>query len=92
GVNMRAVYIQQTLGRGEKRKSQWIRIGQVCFLCAHYIQELKGLREVKTGEMNPNKLCPKGWAWLIGDCDFTPDEGDCNDCEEPLAPIMKEAR
>ena len=29
-------------------------------------------------------LCPKGWAWLVGDCD----EGvDCDDCRLAYAPI-----
>ena len=31
-------------------------------------------------------LCPKGWAWCVGDCDFGQ---DCDNCEEPLAPIMQ---
>lgn len=29
-------------------------------------------------------LCPKGWAWMVGDCDFG---GDCDNCQEPDAPI-----
>lgn len=36
--------------------------------------------------MDPNKLCPKGWAWLIGNCGFISGGGDCDDCGEPLAP------
>ena len=31
-------------------------------------------------------LCPKGWAWLVGDCDFS---GDCEHCDEPMAPIKE---
>lgn len=38
--------------------------------------------------LHVNDLCPRGWAWVIGDCCCAPDEGDCNDCKEPLAPIM----
>ena len=33
-------------------------------------------------------LCPKGWAWLVGDCDFAPDWGGCEYCQEALAPIL----
>jgi len=36
-----------------------------------------------------NKLCPQGWAWLIGDCDFGQ---NCGECEEGEAPIYREAR
>ena len=32
-------------------------------------------------------LCPKGWAWCVEDCDFVQ---NCEECEEPLAPIKKE--
>ena len=42
------------------------------------------MREAE-GEMDPNKLCPKGWAWLIGSCDFGQ---DCLRCTEVLAPIL----
>ena len=34
-------------------------------------------------------LCPKGWAWLVGDCDFS---GDCEHCDEPMAPIKEAER
>jgi len=34
-----------------------------------------------------NKLCPQGWAWLIGDCD----QGqNCGICKMPEAPSLKE--
>ena len=36
-----------------------------------------------------NKLCPQGWAWLIGDCDFGQ---NCGDCQEPEAPIYANRR
>ena len=29
-------------------------------------------------------LCPKGYAWLVGDCAF---DGDCNNCQVLDAPI-----
>lgn len=29
-------------------------------------------------------LCPKGYAWMVGDCDFG---GFCDSCQEPDAPI-----
>ncbi len=58
-------------------------IGPVCWANMNRKKYLKPL--------NVNDLCPRGWAWVIGDCNCAPDEGDCNDCAEPLAPIMKEA-
>jgi len=58
-------------------------IGPTCWAALKRKEYLKPL--------NVNDLCPRGWAWLIGDCSCAPDEGDCNDCAEPLAPIMKEA-
>jgi len=36
-----------------------------------------------------NKLCPQGWAWLIGDCDFGQ---NCGECKEEEAPIYAEQR
>ena len=36
-----------------------------------------------------NKLCPQGWAWLIGDCDFGQ---NCGQCNEPEAPIYAKTR
>ena len=36
--------------------------------------------------MNTNKLCPKGWAWCVGDCDFGQ---DCDHCTREKAPMMK---
>ena len=33
-------------------------------------------------------LCPKGYAWLVGDCDF---DGDCNNCQVPDAPIKSDS-
>lgn len=34
-----------------------------------------------------NELCPKGWAWLILDCDFN--EYGCLACKEENAPGVK---
>jgi len=34
-------------------------------------------------------LCPKGYAWLVGDCDF---DGDCNNCQVPDAPIKSDTK
>lgn len=31
-----------------------------------------------------NKLCPQGWAWLIGDCDFGQNCGSCKENEAPI--------
>ena len=36
-----------------------------------------------------DRLCPKGWAWMVFDCDFMPDELDCSHCVEPLSPMME---
>ena len=36
-----------------------------------------------------NKLCPQGWAWLIGDCDFGQ---NCGECKEKEAPIYAKTR
>jgi len=65
------------------RKEPWVERGRgpTCWAKQNRKEYLKPL--------NVNDLCPRGWAWLIGDCNFAPDEGDCNDCTEPLAPIMK---
>jgi len=54
-------------------------------------KELVNMGQDTESQMDPNELCPKGWAWCIGDCDFRPDNGNCDDCGESLAPCMKEA-
>ena len=36
-----------------------------------------------------NKLCPQGWAWLIGDCGFGQ---NCGSCHEEEAPIYAKTR
>jgi len=33
------------------------------------------------------KLCPKGWAWCIEDCDHR--EEGCDSCPVPLSPIKR---
>jgi len=34
-------------------------------------------------------LCPKEYAWLVGDCDF---DGDCDNCQVPDAPIKSDSK
>ena len=36
-----------------------------------------------------NKLCPQGWAWLIGDCDHSE---SCASCDIEESPGLKERR
>jgi len=47
------------------------------------------IRYLPTFSNASNKLCPQGWAWLIGDCDFGQ---NCGECQEPEAPIYANRR
>lgn len=35
-------------------------------------------------DSDTERLCPKGYAWIVADCDF---DGDCGSCQVPDAPI-----
>jgi len=51
-----------------------------------YDAVIRRLMKDAESRLDPNDLCPRGWVWLIGSCDFGQ---DCLRCTEDLAPLLR---